>query len=109
MFVGVFRVAFAIQKNDIPDGRAIKAFCEKLMKRFKVVARSNYSVKKSEILWIALTTVAEKEEMIQRLFEQILEMCDSSELGRVYDQSGVIQPLEDFFEEDDNPNQEYEP
>jgi len=109
MFVGVFKVAFAIQKTDLPDGRAVKGFCEKLMKRFKVVARSNYSEKKSGILWIAMSTIADKETTIQAMFEQILEMSDSSELGRVYSETGVIEPLEELLEDDDDVEHEYEP
>ena len=109
MYIGVFKIAFAVQKHDIPDGRAVKAFCEKLMARFKVVARSNYTDKKSDLLWIAITTIADQEDTIDRLFEQILEMCDGSDLGRVYDQAGFVDLVEQLIADFSTEDHEYEP
>jgi len=109
MYVGIFKIAFAVQKHDISDGRAVKSMCEKIMARFKVVARSNYSDKKSDLLWIGITTLAEHEEGLEKLFEQISELCDGSDLGRVYDQVGVVEPFEEMLEDVEDDNKEYEP
>ena len=109
MYVGIFRIAFAVQKHDISDWRAVKSVCEKIMARFKVIARSNYSDPKSDLLWIGITTLAEHEEALEKMFEQISELCDGADLGRVYDQSGVVERFEDMMEDIEMEKKEYEP
>lgn len=104
MYFGVTKIVFETDRATGNEAKDAKALCEKLVQRLKVCAKASTKGDGS-VSAIAVAALARTEEEMNGLLDKVLEICDSSDLGRVESEYSVVEHI-DVLEEDDEDGEE---
>lgn len=107
MVHGLLKVEFTKQPENISDVKDTLNFCEKLRRKFHVTTRAKFI--DDQLSFIVIAALADDEPKLNTLFDRILEFCDGSEFGRVYENSAFVEDIDELEELNGEPTMEYDP
>ena len=107
MVHALLKIVFTKQPSNMSDIKDTLTFCDKLKKRFHVITRSKFI--NDQLSYIIIAALGENEAKIEYLFEKIIDFCDSSEFGRVYESNAYVEDIESLAELNTLTEIEYEP
>jgi hypothetical protein len=103
----LLKIVFTKQPDNISDVKDTINFCVKIKRKFNVLARASFT--QEQLDYIVVSALGESDEKIERLFDKVLEYCDSSEFGRVYESSAYVESIDDLDELNEVEPMEYDP
>jgi hypothetical protein len=105
MYFGVTKIVFESDRTTGSELKDAKALCEKLTQKLKVCAKTSLN-SDGGLSAIGVAGLARTEDDINSLLDKVLEICDSSDLGRVEAEYSVVEHIDVLEEEDGEPEPE---
>jgi hypothetical protein len=97
----VSHIIFDVATTTAVDHRALSSLCEKLTKRFGVLAKPYHSLEKDGNASIAIAALANKQEALGRIADDVADFCEKAGFGRVDEEFTLLddfESLEDYEE-----------
>jgi predicted transcriptional regulator len=103
MFFAVVKIIFEHEPGSpTPDRKELAAFLDKLRARFRVTALAHSNTQEDGETSIAYTSLAHSEESLTKQLDAIAAFCEEQGLGRVADESVLMDHIESIGESDDD-------
>ena len=106
MVTTLVKLIFTSQPSHLNDSRDAITFCEKIKRRFPVTARAELST--GELEFIIVSFLSDNDEKAGKLANSILEFCDGSDFGRIFQSFIVSESIEDIEELNGEDDMEYD-
>lgn len=100
MYFGVTKVVFESDRTTGNELKDAKALCEKLIQKLKVCAKA-CTDSSGKFSALAISGLAKTEDDMNALLDDALEICDSSDLGRVEAEYSIVEHVDVLEEEDE--------
>lgn len=108
MVFGVLKIEFTLQPEDTSLSKDVASMCRKISQLFSVAARAE--IENHQLSFIAVSALSSSEIKLEKIFEKVLDFCEKSHLGRVYDSCTYWEDFERIPELSDAGNDmEYAP
>ena len=105
MVHALLKVQFTSQPQHSSDVKDALTLCDKIIRKFSVLARAKFEGE--TLSFIVISTLKETEQQTSQLFHRIIEYCDMSEFGRVYETGAFIEQIDEIDELDSEHTMEY--
>lgn len=90
----VSHIVFDVSTTSAVDIRALNSLCEKISKRFGILAKPYHSLERDGIASIAIAAIANRQEALGRIADEVADFCEKAGFGRVEEEYALLDDFE---------------
>ncbi len=99
MYFAISKFTLDLDTETKRDEKALKALCEKIRSRFKISVGSTANGRQGETA-IVVAALAQTEERLGQMLNDIGDFCEESGFGRVTDEESLLDHIDAISEQD---------